>query len=152
MSDPRTMREALAAQMLGELDNLVSRVEALPKKVTDAEQRIENTVSNLDSAGDKFRMTVTAHVEQAKAELTEFLQRKAKESATCSIEEQRLIMQEAARTAFRTEAIDRAAAIGRSFSEASKEFRNNRFSRLVEHGLTALLASAITAALVWFIR
>lgn len=151
MSDPRTMREALAAQMLGELDVIVSKVEALPKVIDQAEKRVTDSVNTLDQAGDKFRMAVTAYVEQAKAELTEYLQRKAQEIATTTVEEQRTAMQEAARTAFRTEAIDRAAALGRSLSDASKEFQRGHWSRIIEHGVTACLASGLTATIVWLI-
>lgn len=151
MSDPRTMREALAAQMLGELDALVSKVEALPKAIDQAEKRVTDSVTTLDQAGDKFRMAVTAYVEQAKAELTEYLQRKSKEVAAATVEEQRTAMQEAARTAFRTEAIERAASLGRSLSEASKEFQRGHWSRIIEHGITALVASGLTACVVWFL-
>ena len=151
MSDPRTMREALAAQMLGELDALVSKVEALPKAIDQAEKRVTDSVTTLDQAGDKFRMAVTAYVEQAKTELTEYLQRKSKEVAAATVEEQRTVMQEAARAAFRTEAIERAASLGRSLSEASKEFQRGHLSRIIEHGITALVASGLTACAVWFL-
>ena len=76
MNSPRTAREALIAEMLGDLDTLLARVEALPALVTTAEERLTSTVTALDNAGDKYRMAITAFTEQAKTELSEYLDRK----------------------------------------------------------------------------
>ena len=76
MNSPRTAREALIAEMLGDLDLLLDRVEALPALVASAEERLTSTVTALDNAGDKYRMAITAFTEQAKTELSEYLDRK----------------------------------------------------------------------------
>ena len=76
MNSPRTAREALIAEMLGDLDLLLDRVEALPVLVATAEERLTSTVTALDNAGDKYRMAITAFTEQAKTELSEYLDRK----------------------------------------------------------------------------
>ena len=76
MNSPRTAREALIAEMLGDLDLLLARVEALPALVDTAEERLTSTVTALDNAGDKYRMAITAFTEQAKTELAEYLDRK----------------------------------------------------------------------------
>ena len=68
MSGPRTTREALIAEVLGDLDGLLARVEALPALVDGAESKLSGTVAALDDAGDKFRLAVTAFTEQAKAD------------------------------------------------------------------------------------
>jgi hypothetical protein len=95
----RTAREAIAAEILGDIDTLLSRVEALPATVDDAARRIAATATTLDAAGDKYRMAVTAFTEETKVELTEFIQRKAAEVSARTVEEQRAAIQEAARQA-----------------------------------------------------
>jgi hypothetical protein len=72
---PNTTREALIAEVLGELDGLLARVEALPEKLTDAENNLSATVAVLTDAGDRYRLAITAFNDQAKAELTEYLER-----------------------------------------------------------------------------
>lgn len=151
MNAPRTTREALIAEMLGDLDALLARVEAVPALVAGAEERLSGTVAALDAAGDKYRLAVTAFNEQAKADLSEYFDRKAGEVAARTVEDQRAAMQEAACIAFRSEASDKAASLGLVLGEAAKEFRLSMRSRLVEHAITALVASGFTAGLVYLI-
>ena len=154
MNGPRTAREALIAEVLGDLDGLLTRVEALPAMVAGAEGRLSGTVAALDEAGDKYRLAVTAFTEQAKADLSEYLDLKtahAAELAAKTIEEQRAALQEAARVAFRSEASDKAASLGVALGEAAKEFRRSMWSRMMEHADTALIATTFTAGRVYAI-
>lgn len=151
MNAPRTAREALIAEMLGDLDALLARIEALPALVTSAEERLSGTAAALDAAGDKYRMAVTAFNEQAKADLSEYFDRKAVEVSSRTVEDQRAAMQEAARMAFRSEASDKAESLGLVLGEAAKEFRLSMRPRLVEHAITALVASGFTAGFVYLI-
>lgn len=151
MNAPRTTREALIAEMLGDLDVILARVEALPQLVAAAEEKLSNTVTAIEGAGDKYRMAVTAFNEQAKAELSEYLDRKTAEVSSKTVEEQRAAIQEAARIAFRSEASDKAANLGIALGEAAKQFHRSMWSRLVEHAITALIASIFTATFVYLI-
>lgn len=151
MNGPRTTREALAALMLDEVDALLARVEALPQVIASAESRLADTVATLDAAGDKYRLMITAFTEEAKAETGSYLERKAGEMTARTTEEQRAAMQELARLAFRSEASDKASALGIALGEAAKEFRRSTWSRLLEHVITALVASCFTAGLVYVI-
>ena len=151
MNAPRTAREALIAEMLGDLDALLARIEALPALVAGAEERLSGTAAALDAAGDKYRMAVTAFNEQAKTDLSEYFDRKAVGVSSRTVEDQRAAMQEAARMAFRSEASDKAASLGLVLGEAAKEFRLSMRSRLVEHAITALVASGFTAGFVYLI-
>jgi predicted lipid-binding transport protein (Tim44 family) len=153
VGEPRTSREALIAEMLGELDTVLARAEQLPKAVADAEIRIARTVAVLNDAGDKYRMAVTAFTEQARTELTEHLQRKALEAVARTVEEQRVALQDAARSAFSIEAAKHPAQLGARFDRVIGEIRCAARSRLLEHGVTAFLSSTMTAALVlWIVR
>ena len=146
---PNTTREALIAEVLGELDGLLARVEALPDRVSSAESRLMATVAALNGAGDQYRLAVTAFNQEAKQELTEYLERTAGAIAARTVEEQRAAMQESARLAFRSEASDKAASLSVALGQAAKEIRQARWSRLFEHALTALVTSIFTSGMVY---
>jgi hypothetical protein len=151
MAEPRTTREALIAEMLGELGVLLDRCEAMPAAVATAEARLATSVAALNEASDKYRLAVTAFTHEARAELTEFLQRQAQAVAARTVDEQRAAMQDAAQQAFRTHASEKALQLGNALAQAAREFRRSTRSRLLEHGLTALLSSAVTAAVVVYL-
>ncbi len=143
---PNTTREALIAEVLGDLDGLLDRVEALPGRIGAAEAQLTATVAALADASDKYRMAVTAFNEQAKAELTEYLERKAGEITAKTVEEQRVAMQEAARLAFRSEATDRVAVLAKTPARAN-EAKPRPWVRLMEIGVASVL-SGLTVGLV----
>ncbi len=148
---PHTAKEALIAEMLGDMDTLLARFEALPALIAGTEERITGTVATLEDAGDKYRMAITAFTEQAKVELSEHFDRKVVEVSSKTVEEQRAAIQEIARLAFRSEASDKATTLGIALGKAAKEFRRSMWSRLWEHAITALIASGFTAGLVYAI-
>jgi len=151
MAAPNTAREALIAEMLGDLDSIIQRAERLPAMVDAAEGKLTATAKALESAGDKYRLAVTAFNEEAKAELSEYLDRKTAQAVAKTLEENKAAMQDAARLAFRSEASEKAANLGIILADAAKIFRRSMWSRVLEHAITAMIASAITAALVYLL-
>lgn len=154
MTGPRTTREALIAELLGDVDGLIARVEALPALITAAEETLSGTVTVLDNAGDNYRLAVTAFTEQAKTDLAEYLDLKTSQAglvAAKTVEEQRSALQEAASLAFRSQVSDRAKSLGLVLSEAAKDFRRSMWTRIIENAITALIASGFTASLVYMI-
>jgi len=117
--------------------------------VSSVESRLTATVAALTDASDKYRLAVTAFNEEAKQELTEYLERKAGQIAAKTVEEQRAAMQESARLAFRSEASDKASSLSVALGQAAKEIRQARWSRLLEHALTALVTSMFTSGMVY---
>ncbi len=146
-----TIREALLAQALGDLDNLVSRLESLPETIATAEQALAKTAAQMKGADDNYRMAVTSFTEQAKQSLAEFMDNKASQVISKTSEEQRAAMQEAARLVFRSEAADKIADI-----TAALEKGVNRpisvLHNLTGYVLTALLSSALTAVLIALLK
>ncbi|ODT85890.1 MAG: hypothetical protein ABS69_00430 [Nitrosomonadales bacterium SCN 54-20] len=151
MAAPNTAREALIAEMLGDLDSIIQRAERLPAMVDAAEGKLTATAKALESAGDKYRLAVTAFNEEAKAELSEYLDRKTTQAVAKTLEENKAAMQDAARLAFRSEASEKAANLGIVLADAAKIFRRSMWSRVLEHAITAMIASATTAALVYLL-
>jgi orotidine-5'-phosphate decarboxylase len=154
--EPRTVREALAGLVLEELDGLTGRVELLMTTVNHAAQGVNSMSDALTAASDNFRLSVTAFTEQAKVELTSHLERKAEQVGQATAAEVRGLLigaaQAAAQEAFKSEAGDRAAALGKVLTSALIEFRSASRSRYIEHAFTAGIASFITAGLVWFLK
>ena len=125
-ASPRTAREALFAEILGDLDSMLTRIENLPKLVENCEERLSTKAAALESAGEKYGQAVSAFTEQAKEELTEFLER---ESAS-AIEKQSI-----SATLITNKA---------SFSEAENIRQYFIILCLLTSGITALLAALFT--------
>ena len=150
-SAPRTSREALIAEMLGDLDKLLDRVEALPPLVTGAEDRLAGVLAELEKGSDQYRLAITAFNEQAKADLGEYYDRKALEVTARTIEEQRATLQDVAREAFSSVATDKAAGLTAALGEAIQEFHRSKWARLAENAITAGIASILTATAVYLL-
>lgn len=123
------------AELLEDVDRLAARVEAMPGAIDAAERRLAATASALDVAGDKYRMAVTQFTEQGKAELSEHLDRRA----ALTVEAQTVALENAVREALRQDVL-KATPDGCPLLRA-----------VLEHGLTAVLASGLTAAAVVFL-
>lgn len=151
MATPNTAREALIAEMLGDLDSIIKRAERLPTVIKSAEDKLAITAATLDSASDKYRLAITAFNEQAKAELAEYLDHKTTQAVAKTLEENKMAMQEAAQAAFRAVANDKAADLRLALAEASQQIRRTFWTRMVEHAAVAIFASLLTAGMVYLI-
>ena len=149
MNAPSTLREALAGQILSEVDDLIRQAETLKATLEAASQDLSRNVATLDDAGDRFRMAVTAFTEQAKAELTEHMERTAHVVLTQKADEILVAMQKAARTAFEAQSWDTAGALADRLKGAAGEFRRGVWTRLIENGVVALLAGVLASALTY---
>lgn len=149
---PRTMREALAAIALEELDQLTTRVEALPAVVGEAERKIAAAAGALNDAGDRYQAVITSFNDQAREELAGYLQRKAAQVADQTTSEIRSVLIDAAQQAFKTEAADKAAQLGAVLSSTLREFRAAARTRYIEHAFTAIVSAVATAGLLTWLR
>ena len=127
--NPKTMREALIAEALGDLDALMKRVEALPSVVVDAEKSIAATAATLEAAGDKYRMAVTAFNEQAKEDLSGYLNLKLAQADQAA---------KATALAQGNELLEAIRAEIKQTQGAQKPF-----SQLLQHATTAAIAVAV---------
>lgn len=143
----RTSKEALVAQLLGELDALLHRVEALPKQMSNVEQQLARSVTALVDAGVKYRTVVNHFTEDAKTELTEFIERKAGNLISKAAAEQRAELTETARKAVATE----AEKFNTLANGATTKARTSLSEKVIEHAFTAATSSIVTAAIVYTI-
>jgi hypothetical protein len=155
-ADTLTLKHALVGQLLGDIDSLVKRLEAVPDTFHAANSALAFTVKALDESGDRYRLAVTASTDEARTELLDFIRRKSAESTA----EQRLAIAEAAKQALRkeaTEAVTQAlrTSLATNLEEAvgkiALKLHQPLATRLLEHGITALMASVITAAAMFYL-
>ena len=149
MNEPRTAREALIAEMLGDLDGLLARIEAIPAFIDTSEERFINTITALDKAGDKYRLTIAEFTELAKADLAEYLDRKTIEVSLKSAEDQRVVLQKVTQDIFRSEVSNQITKLNLVINDAAKQIRYSRWSRFIEYAITALISSGFTVGLLY---
>ncbi|WP_175771820.1 hypothetical protein [Burkholderia ambifaria] len=94
-----SVREALAAQTLEEIDGAIVKVEDLTLRVDQLAATIGAQSDALAASAQNVREAVTAFSAQAKTELKDFLQAAASKTA----DEQRAALQEVARAVLRQE-------------------------------------------------
>jgi hypothetical protein len=138
---PRTTREALIAEMLGDIDTLLTRCEAFTTKVDVLQAQMASNTATLDAAGERYRLAVGAFTEQAKQEVTRYLERKASEASTKILESQQAELRESVLRILESAAND-AASKPRPV-----------WSRLAELAGVAILAGVCSAGIVyWFMH
>ena len=149
--ESRFTRESLFAQLHADLDDLLDRVEPLPKKIAAVETSLQASTKALLAGGDKYRAAVLAMNEEAKAHLTQYMRLEAGKAATAMTAE----LAEAASTAFRAEASEQSAAVKNALAQAAEVFGRSRRSRLGELvlacGLTAVTTALATVGLSFVI-
>lgn len=151
VSAPRTTREALIAEVLGEMDALMNRVENLQRSIDAADAKLARTVAAMNVTTDKYRLAVSGFADRAKTDVSRYLQHMANDAAAKTLEDQRQAMLTAARFAFRAEVSGKASALAEVLNQSAKEFRRARQARMLETGLAALAASVVSSLLVWLL-
>lgn len=147
MPDPHTLREALAIQMLGEIDTLVARVENIPQHIQTVEIQLQASTAALLKASDEYRLAVTSFTEQAKSELIDHLRQKSAHSIAKTVEEQRAIMQDIAISVFQNQIHARTDQLTQLLHQVTSQSRHPLWRRLIENSVVALAAAVIAVML-----
>lgn len=77
MSHPRTAKDALIAEMLGDIDGMLSRIEQYPELIRAAHLQLGASAQALERAGSEYRQVVATYTEAAKLSLQDFALSKA---------------------------------------------------------------------------
>jgi hypothetical protein len=133
---PRTTREALIAELLGDIDALLTRCEGFTAKVDALQAQMASNTATLDAAGERYRQAIIAFTEQAKQQVSTYLERKAGEASAKILESQQADLQEAVLRIVETAAHD---AVGKA---------PPIWLRLAELAGVAVLAAALGAGMV----
>jgi len=140
MTGPRTTREALIAEILGDLDSLISRADALP-------QKMENAGAILEAAGEKYRAAISEFTEQAKKNLSEHFDSKMSETQKLLTEMgeiQKIELQKSAEQAFKSLAPNHIEIIGYAMDKAARKFNKPVSKMLFESIVVAFIYAVMT--------
>lgn len=142
---PRTAKEALIAEMIGDMDNIISRLESIPSLLESSEDKLINTVEVLDEAGHRYKKTIITFTEQAKKDLQDYFDLKNNAVLSKTVEEQRAIIQTIANDIFQVEIADRASKIN-TFSYRSLS------TRIVDLFFTSLGTAIFMSIFLYFLK
>ena len=147
MNAPSTAREALIKELLGDMDVLLKRAEALPDQILDSESKIKSTVALIDAAGDRYRLAGTAFNEQAKRDLSEFAEHKIQSIAQAtakSLEEHRASLKMQQSQSLDPEKIAEltSSLIGQKFNTLPTKTKGNSSLSFREYAMLATIVIA----------
>lgn len=136
----RTTREALIAEMLGDLDILLNRTEKLPVQLAAITHA-------LNDATDRYRTTVSEFTQSAKTELTEHVSRATAEASNEYSAQLRAIVRDTLNREINTPAIQLAEVL----VAATNEFHQARQARLLESMAIAVCSGLIASLTTWLL-
>ena len=79
MAAPKTTKEALIAEMLGDIDAMMQRIEQYPAILKAVETGLLESARTMETAGANIRKAAREYTEQAKESLQNFTSEKAAE-------------------------------------------------------------------------
>lgn len=147
MSRPATAREALMVETIGELAELIQRVEALAPALdgTRAELLKANAALEHEVAGLQNRMAEVTEI--ARTQVVRYIAQRAEEAARKALDQQSRAMADAARVAF-------GAELGATMQRLQTtllpliEDQQRRWERWLVHAATVVVSVTVTAWLV----
>lgn len=130
------MRDALAVRVLGEIDTLLDKVDAVNDMVNTSAAHMQNTINKLEEAGDRYNQAVLAANLKSKTEMLEYMKTVTAAVATSAVDEQREII----RAMVRKVLDDEIVVLKQNFKE--QNFKPvGKYSTLLTTLITALLTS-----------
>lgn len=145
MNEPRGIREAFVAELAGELDDLLRRVEALTPAIVAAGDRLHGCAARVTSAIERHETAIATLNAQAMKSIGEFAVRRTNEAVVKNVEAQEALIQRAARRAFSVELVPNLQALNDIVSRTALQTKPSAWSTWIQHAATALLASTFTA-------
>jgi len=142
------MRDALAAQVLGDIDVLLDKADAAAATITAAEEKMEVASRRLEEAGERYNQAVLDANMRSKKELMAYLKTVTTATVSSTADEQREII----RALLREAVSDEITALKQAIMEIEAGEKRSVIARYIGMAVTclvsALLASAITIAVL----
>ncbi|MDT4292330.1 hypothetical protein RO575_22420 [Methylomonas sp. MO1] len=142
---PRTFRDAFAAQVLGDIDTLLDKVEAVNGSVNAATEKMQQTIIEFEKAGETYNQAVLAANMRSKNEMVAFLQTATNSTVAKTKDEQRELIQELIREAVLAELATRKQVL---LSSKTRPMLVQWFMILAICIVTALISSVATIELL----
>jgi ABC-type transporter Mla subunit MlaD len=149
MNSTSSAREALIAEALGEMAELLDRVEAVAPALDASRFALINASTELAGQVTAFESRMAGVTENAKTQAVKHIAGRTDELARGTLDAQKQAMEEAARMLFRSEvgpALQRVAAPLQHLADLA-----HRGARPWEHWLTHAATAAVSSALTWML-
>lgn len=146
--DPRTMRDALAAQVLGDIDSLLDKLEATNLAVNGSADKIQETIRRLEEAGETYNQAVLAANMRSKQEMVAYLKTVTATVVSTTGDEQRELIRSLLREAISDEITTLKRSIANSSTAQGTPFASRWMVTIIVCMLTAVLTSASTVAFI----
>jgi hypothetical protein len=147
-NDPRTMRDALAAQVLGDIDTLLDKMDAINGAVNSSAVKMEETIRRLEGAGETYNQAVLAANMRSKKEMVAYLKTVTTAVVATTGDEQREIIRALLREAVSDEIITLKRSIAASSQANGSPLASRWMVTILICMFTALLSSAGTIAFI----
>jgi cob(I)alamin adenosyltransferase len=93
MTQPRTAKDALLVELLGDADKIIARAESLPHLLDDCENRLKFIANVVNDASDRYESTITKFNNQAKQNLTEFVESRSSAYLSGALDHQKSMIE-----------------------------------------------------------
>lgn len=127
---PRNTRDALMAELFGEVDTLLSRCEAIPKELSQVANDLGANTNALLAATEKHRAQVDDMIARVRVETAAMLTKTTEHAANALVGQQTAVLQQAASSA------------------VNKAIHDGLGSRLRKYFVVAVLVAAVLSAAI----
>lgn len=143
-----TAREALIAELLGEVDTLLTRLERFGPELTAAQKGLVDSSGEILSAIERYRLMIQALSEQAQRSAVNHIVERTNAVCEGSLAAHTQAMTVAARAAFDNETGDLVRGLLRGLERAARQQQRATWQVWASHAAAALLGCATTAVIV----
>jgi len=150
MGDPATAREALLAELIGDVAQLLDRVDKLVPTMDGSRQKFLEAARALTVAMEPFDVRMQAFASNAASNAVQHINRRTNEIARDSLDEQKRSMREAARAIFQEElgaAFRRLDAAIKPIADKAKR----PWDTWLTHAAAAVISGVFSAAAVAYL-
>lgn len=147
-ASPTTAREALLAELIGEVAQLLSRAETLTQQMNTARQGLANAAVDVVTAAVKAQAQVTQLGGKVQRKVIEHVRHRTNEITRDAFSQQRSAMAESARTLFHDEVGPTLAKLTADL-RAAIEKANHPWDGWLAHAATATFSAAGSAWLMF---
>lgn len=151
MSPPTSVREALIAEALGEVAQLIDRVEALVPAMDEARRRLVQASVDLVLQGQTFERQINGFTEHAKTATARYAGQRTEELTRQALQTQRRAMNETAQSLFASELQPALQRLASPLQELVSRL-DRPWEGWVTHAATAAVSSVLTAVLLLSLR
>jgi hypothetical protein len=150
MAEPAALnpREVLIASLFGEASTLLDRIEAFTPEINAANDRLKASATEIIGGIERYRVQIAALTEAAQSSAVNHIVRRTNEVCEGSLTAHTDAMRVAAQDAMAAQTGPRIDALNAALESALQRSDARRWRDWLTHLATALVSSAITAAVV----